>query len=76
MRARLAALGRRTAQNLRHLDFPPLAEKLRNLLPPELLASEDEALTTSPGTPMPGAAPATRMPADEALAESHRISKD
>jgi len=27
---------------LRHLDFLPLAEKLRQLLPPELLASEDE----------------------------------
>ena len=27
---------------MRHLDFPPLAEKLRLLLPPELLASQDE----------------------------------
>ena len=42
LRARLAALGRRTAQNLRQLDFPPLAQKLREILSPELLASEDE----------------------------------
>jgi signal transduction histidine kinase len=48
----------------------------RVFLPAGVLASEDEALTTSPGTPMPGAAPATGMPVDEALAESHRISKD
>ncbi len=42
LRARLAALGRHSVQSLRPLDFPPLAEKLRLLLPPELLASEDE----------------------------------
>ena len=42
LRARLAALGQRTAQSLRGLDFPPLAEKLREILPPHLLASEDE----------------------------------
>jgi hypothetical protein len=42
LRARLAALGHRTTQTLRHLDFPPLAEKLRLLLLPQLLASEDE----------------------------------
>ena len=42
LRARLAALGQRTVQSLRRLDFPPLAEKLRELLPPQLLASEDE----------------------------------
>lgn len=42
MRARLAALGERTAQSLRQLDFPPLAEKLRLLLPPQLLASQEE----------------------------------
>jgi hypothetical protein len=42
MRARLAALGERTAQSLRQLDFPPLAEKLRLLLPPQLLAGEEE----------------------------------
>jgi hypothetical protein len=45
-------------------------------LPAGALATEDEALSTSPGAQMPGAAPATGMPADEALAESHRISKD
>jgi signal transduction histidine kinase len=48
----------------------------RVFLPAGALASEEEALVTSPGAPMPGAAPAARMPADEALAESHRISKD
>ena len=42
LRARLAALGQCTVQSLRQLDFPPLAEKLRELLPPQLLASEDE----------------------------------
>jgi len=41
LRARLAALGRHTVQNLRRLDFPPLAEQLRRLLPPELLAAEE-----------------------------------
>lgn len=46
LRARLAALGQRTAQNLRHLDFLPLAEKLRLLLPPQLLAAEDEGLNS------------------------------
>ena len=50
----------------------------RVFLPAGALASEDEALVTSPGTPMPmpGAAPATGMPVEDALAESHRISKD
>jgi hypothetical protein len=47
----------------------------RVFLPAGALASEDEALVTSPGTPMPGAAPAAGM-AEDALAESHRISKD
>src|ERR1041385_948029 len=42
LRAQLAALGHRTVQSLRQLDFLPLAEKLRELLPPQLLASEDE----------------------------------
>ena len=42
LRARLAALGQRTVQSLRQLDFPPLAQKLRDLLPSQLLASEDE----------------------------------
>jgi signal transduction histidine kinase len=50
----------------------------RVFLPAGALASEDEALSTSPGAPMPGAVPssATEMAADETLAESHRISKD
>ena len=42
LRARLAALGQRTVHSLRHLDFLPLAEQLRDLLPPPLLASEDQ----------------------------------
>lgn len=46
LRARLAALGQRTAQNLRQLDFLPLAEKLRRLLPPHLLSAEDEGLNS------------------------------
>ena len=46
LRARLAALGLRTAQSLQQLDFLPLAEKLRVLLPPQLLASEDEGLNS------------------------------
>jgi hypothetical protein len=46
LRARLAARGRRTLQSLRQLDFPPLAEKLRLLLPPQLLSSEDEGLNS------------------------------
>jgi signal transduction histidine kinase len=50
----------------------------RVFLPAGALASEEEALSTSPGAPMPGAVPhsPTEMPPDEALAESHRISKD
>ena len=42
LRAQLAALGQRTAHSLRHLDFPPLAAKLRALLPPQWLAAEAE----------------------------------
>ena len=42
LRARLAACGQRTAAVLHRLDFEPLAEQLRQLLPPELLASADE----------------------------------
>jgi len=42
LRARLAALGSRTAESLRQLDFLPLGERLRRLLPAHLLASEDE----------------------------------
>jgi len=42
LRAQLAALGSRTADTLRQLDFPPLGEQLRRLLPTHLLAAEDE----------------------------------
>jgi len=42
LRAQLAALGRRTASSLRSLEFLPLGQKLRDLLPAHLLASEDE----------------------------------
>jgi signal transduction histidine kinase len=48
----------------------------RVFLPAGALANEDEAVVTSPGTPMPGAAPVTGMRPEDALAESHRISKD
>ena len=41
-RARFGAQVRRHAQALRHLDFPPLLEELRGLLPPWLLAAEEE----------------------------------
>ena len=41
-RPRLAALGRRTLETLRHQEFLPLAENLRAVLPPSLLASEDK----------------------------------
>jgi len=42
LRARLAAQGQRARHTLRHLDFPPLLQQLRQLLPPELLARADE----------------------------------
>jgi Transposase DDE domain len=42
LRARLATLGRDTTLALRQLDFLPLCEKLRDLLPLHLLASADE----------------------------------
>ncbi len=42
LRARLAAQGQRARHTLRHLDFPPLMQQLRQLLPPELLARADE----------------------------------
>ena len=42
LRAQLAAQGRRTCRALRHTGFPPLLEQLRQLLPPELLAEEEE----------------------------------
>src|ERR1051325_11943552 len=42
LRARLAALGRRQFHMLRQLHFPALLEHLRQWIPPELLASEEE----------------------------------
>jgi hypothetical protein len=42
LRAQMAAHTRRRFQALRQLDFPPLIQQLRELLPAELLASEDE----------------------------------
>jgi hypothetical protein len=42
LRARLAALGRRQFHTLRQLHFPALLEHLRQWIPPELLASEEE----------------------------------
>lgn len=42
LRARLAAQGRRHFQSLRQLDFPPLAQQLRALLPADLLAAQEE----------------------------------
>ena len=42
LRAPLAALGQRTSSFVRQLDFLPLCEKLRDLLPAHLLACEDE----------------------------------
>jgi hypothetical protein len=41
LRARLAAQGQRAFQSLRQLDFPPLTQQLRQLLPPELLAATE-----------------------------------
>ena len=43
LRARLAALGQRTAGAVRQFDLLALAEHFRDLLPPALLASEDQA---------------------------------
>jgi hypothetical protein len=42
LRAQLAAQGKRTCHALRHMDFPPLMQQLRQLPPPELLASAEE----------------------------------
>lgn len=42
LRSRLAALGRRTAETLRQSTLAQLQQQLRDLLPPPLLASEDE----------------------------------
>jgi len=42
LRATLAAQSRRSFQSLRQLDFPPMVEQLRQLLPPELLAANDD----------------------------------
>jgi len=39
LRAQLAAQGKRAFHDLRQLDFPPLMQQLRQLLPPELLAA-------------------------------------
>jgi hypothetical protein len=38
LRAQLAAQGQRACQTLRQLDFPPLLQQLRQLIPQELLA--------------------------------------
>jgi hypothetical protein len=42
LRAQLAAQGQRVCSSLRQLDFPPLLQQLRQLLPPELLAGADQ----------------------------------
>ena len=42
LRAQLAAQGKRAFQNLRQLDFPPLTQQLRQLLPQELRASAEQ----------------------------------
>lgn len=42
LRARLAARVLQTSQSLRQIHFPLLVDQLRTLLPPQLLASEDE----------------------------------
>jgi len=47
LRSQLATQGRRASQRLRHLDFPPLLQQLRLLLPPELLAGADEGPTAA-----------------------------
>ena len=46
LRARLAAQGRRHFQTLRCLHFPALLDQLRQLIPPELLASAEEGLNS------------------------------
>jgi len=46
LRAQLAAQVRHRFQSLRQLDFPPLLEQLRELLPAHLLASEDEGINS------------------------------
>jgi hypothetical protein len=42
LRAQLAAQGQRVGQSLRQLDFPPLLQHLRQLIPPELLAASED----------------------------------
>ena len=42
LRAQLAAQGQRTFQPLRQLDFQPLMQQLRELLPPELLEATEQ----------------------------------
>src|SRR3989454_9304716 len=46
LRAQLAAQVRHRFQSLRQLDFPPLLQQLRELLPAHLLASEDEGINS------------------------------
>ena len=41
-RARLASLGRRAARSVRQLDLLALSESFRNLIPPSLLAAEEQ----------------------------------
>lgn len=45
-RAQLAALGRRTTQHLRQVTLAQLGEHLAQLIPPHLLASEEEGLNS------------------------------
>src|SRR5215469_11723036 len=42
LRVRLAAMGRRQFHALRQLHFPALLEELRQWIPPQLLASEEQ----------------------------------
>jgi signal transduction histidine kinase len=48
----------------------------RVFLPAAPALPEDDALRTNPGATMPGASAEHEMAAEDALAESHRISKD
>ena len=42
LRAQLAAQGQRVSQSLRQLDFPPLLQHLRQLIPAELVAASED----------------------------------
>ncbi len=42
LRAQLAAQGQRVGQSLRQLDFPPLLQHLRQLIPAELVAASED----------------------------------